>query len=221
MKKIITIAIIIIVVISIIFVKFNYKKIKHGNNMNSKSAEEIARYILDIDSYEAVEEITVNSNKNINKYIVSEKCSREENIYKKEILEPDNLNKITFTYDGSNLKIENSTLNLSKIYENYPYIGEQNTTIFEFINNFNESDETNIEENEEEIVLSLKIKNGNKYISYKKLYINKNSGNPIKMEILNTSQKEIVYILYNEIKINNLRKEDILAFKLEEVKSDI
>ena len=41
------------------------------------------------------------------------------------------------------------------------------------------------------------------------------------MEIQNISQKETIYILYNEIKINNLQKEDILAFKLKNSLSDI
>lgn len=221
MKKIITILIIIVVIIVLIFIKFNYKKLKHGNNISSKSAEEIAEYILDINSYEAQEEVTVESNKSTNKYIVKEKCSKDNNLYKKEVLEPENLNGMCFTYDGTNLKIENSRINISKIYENYPYIGEENTTIFDFINTYKESQETKIEETNDEIVLTAKVKNGNKYMAYKKLYISKENGNPTKMEIQNISQKEVIYILYNEIKINNLQKEDVLAFKLEQKESDI
>ena len=205
MKKIITIAIIIIVIIALIFIKFNYKKLKSGNNMSSKSANEIAEYILDISSYEANEEITVDSNKNTNKYIVIEKYVKENNLFSKEILEPENLNGIRFTYDGTNLKIENSKLNLSKMYENYPYVGEETTTLVDFINSYKESDETKVEEKNDEIIITVELKNGNKYIAYKKLYVSKNTGNPIRMEIQNISQKEVIYILYNEIKINNLR----------------
>ena len=221
MKKIITIVIIIIVIITLIFIKFNYKKIKHGNNMSSKSAEEIAEYILDINSYEAKEEVIVESNKNTNKYIVKEKCSKQDNLFKKEIIEPENLNGMCITYDGINLKIENSKLNLAKMYQNYPYIGEENTSIFDFINTYKESEDVKIEEINDEIVLTAKVKNGNKYIAYKKLYLNRSTGNPIKMEIQNISQKEVIYILYNEIKINNLQKEDILAFKPVQNESDI
>jgi outer membrane lipoprotein-sorting protein len=60
-----------------------------------------------------------------------------------------------------------------------------------------------------------------KYIKYKTLYIDKNTGKPTKMEIKDIAQKVLVYILYNEIKINNLQKEDILAFKLKQMQSDI
>ena len=41
------------------------------------------------------------------------------------------------------------------------------------------------------------------------------------MEIQDVSQNIIIYILYNEIKINNLQKEDILAFKLSIENQDI
>ena len=41
------------------------------------------------------------------------------------------------------------------------------------------------------------------------------------MEIQDVTQKNIIYILYNEIKINNLQEEDVLAFKLSPLESDI
>ena len=53
------------------------------------------------------------------------------------------------------------------------------------------------------------------------MFINKKEGKISKLEIQNITQKTIIYILYNEIKINNLQKNDILAFKLEEIKNDI
>ena len=221
MKKVITLIIIVNLIITLIFIKFYYKKTKHGNNISSKSIQELAEYILGINSYEANEEITVKSNKNTNKYIVCEKCSKEDNLYKKEIMEPENLNGVSFTYDGKNLKIENSKLNITKLYERFPYIGEENTTLFAFIENYKEAEETKIEETDQEIIIIVKLKNSNKYIAYKKLYISKNEGIPTKLEIQNLAQKQVIYILYNEIKVNNLQKEDIISFKLEGKQKDI
>ena len=205
MKKIITIAIIIIVLVSLIFIKFVYKKINFGNNISSKTAQEIAKNILDMNSYEAKEEITIESNKNTNKYVVIEKYNKDNNLFSKEVIEPENINGMKFTYDGANLKIENNKSNISKIYENYQYIGEENTSLIEFVNSYKEAEETKDEETDNEVILTAKVKNSNQYIAYKKLYISKNTGNPIKMEIQNIAQKEVIYILYNEIKINNLR----------------
>ena len=221
MKKIITIAIIIITIIAIFFIKTNYKSLKFGNNMSNKTTEEIAQYILDINSYELTSKITIESNKNTNVYEVKEKYIKDNDTCKQEILEPENVKGVSFIYDGTTLKIENSNLNISKIYENYPYIGENNITLMSFINDYKESKESNISESENEIILETKLKNGNKYIAYKTLYIDKSSGNPSKLEINDITQKTTVYILYNEIKINNLQREDILAFKLKEIANDI
>lgn len=221
MKKIITIVIIIITLVAIFFIKINYKSLNFGNNMSNKSADEIKNYILDIKSYEVEAKITINSNKNTNEYLVKEQYYREENISKIEILEPENLLGICFEYNGNDLKIENSKLNLNKIYENYPYIGENTITLLDFVNDYSESGDSKFMEKDEDVILETKVKNGNKYIAYKKLYVNKSNGKPIRMEIEDITQKKVIYILYNEIKINDLQKEDILAFKLDEFANDI
>ena len=221
MKKVVTIVVVIIVIIFVFFIKTNYKSLKFGNNMSNKTAEEIAQYILDISSYEANVTITVESNKNSNVYKAKEECVKDGNIFKQEMLEPENLNGVSFTYDGTNLKIENSKLNLSKLYENYPYVGENTITLMDFINDYGEAEEKKIVDNGEQIVIEVKVKNSNKYVLYKTLYINKDTGNPEKLEVKDITQKTVIYILYNEIKINNLQKEDILAFKLKELTNDI
>jgi len=221
MKKIITIAIIIITIIAIFFIKINYKSLKFGNNISNKSVQEIALYILDINSYELTANITIESNKNTNVYMVKEKYIKDNNTCKQEILEPENLKDISFIYDGTSLKIQNTNLNLNKIYENYKYIGENSITLMSFINDYKESQESNISENENEIILETKLKNGNKYTAYKILYIDKATGNPSKLEIQDITQKTTIYILYNEIKINNLQKEDILAFKVQDISNGV
>ena len=221
MKKIITIAIIIITIIIIFFIKINYKSLKFGNNMSNKSADQIKKYILDINSYELIANITVESNKNTNSYIIKEKYVKDNNLSTQEVLEPENIKGVSFIYDGVNLKVENTKLNLTKIYENYQYLGENTITLKDFINDYLESNESDMEEKNGEIILKTKLKNGNKYVGYKKLYISKSTAKPIKLEIQDITQKTIIYILYNEIKINNLQKQDILAFKLNKVTNEI
>lgn len=221
MKKIITIVIFMIIIIALIFIKFNYNSLKFGNNMSNKSADEIAKYILDIQSYKADLDIKIESNKNTNQYKVSEQYIKDNNISKTEIYEPENINGVTFTFDGNNLTIQNTNLNLNSIFENYKYIGENSISLISFINDYKESNESKKSETENEIILETKIKNGNKYHAYKKLFINKKTAKPTKLEIEDLTQKTVIYILYNEIEINNLQAEDILAFKLEEFTNDI
>ena len=197
------------------------KYLKNGNNMSNKSADEIKEYILNISSYEAEVEINVISNKNQNKYKAKQQFVKEDNLYKQEIIGPENIKGVIFSYDGKNLKLENTKLGLNKIYEDYKYIGSNDLSLIQFVNDYNDVEEKSFQEKDGNVILELKIKNGNKYRTYKKLYVDKQRGVPTKMEIQDVSQNIIIYILYNEIKINNLQKEDILAFKLSIENQDI
>lgn len=179
--KIIIFSLIIICLIFFVILIINH--FKNGNNMSNKSQEEIEHYILNIDSYEAEVEIEVNTNKNKNKYKAKQKYVKENNLYTQEILEPENIKGTVITYDGTNLKLENTKLNLNKIYENYNYIGSNDLSLSQFVADYNESNEKSINEKNGIIIMEAKIKNGNKYRAVKKLYINKKDVSPKKMEI--------------------------------------
>ena len=60
-----------------------------------------------------------------------------------------------------------------------------------------------------------KVEQFAKTISAKKLVIDKQTGNIQKLIVQDKNQKNLVYILYNEIKINSLKKEEVLAFRLQ------
>jgi len=70
-------------------------------------------------------------------------------------------------------------------------------------------------------MLILETETQSPYNAYKKLYINKEDTKPAKIEIEDISHKLRIYILYNEIEINNLQKDDILAFSLKVEKEEI
>ena len=100
------------------------------------------------------------------------------------------------------LKIENSNMNISKLYENYEYTDKfSNLSLRGFIEEFAITTDKKITNNENEIIVEIKLKNGNKYNVIKKLYLDKNR-NILKMEVEDFAQNVRVYILYNEIKIN-------------------
>ena len=208
-----------IIVLIFLFQK-TYKNNNFGNNINNKNSEEIKNYILSISSYEAQIEVEVKSNKNYNKYIMNQKYA-EPNIYKQEILEPSNIKNLIITYDGKNLKIENSKINLNELYENYNCITENFLYITSFVENYKKDNNSICIEENNQIIMEANNNINNKYATYKKLYINKEDGKPIKMEILDINKNIIVNIKYNEIKINNVKTEDVLAFKLYFEKLDI
>ena len=220
MRKIVTIIVIIIVLLSIFFIKINYKNFKFGNN-RYKSADKIKKYFLGISSYESTSEITVISNKNKNTYKIKEKYYKYSNLSNIEILEPESINGTKIKYDGKNVTIENERLSIAYLYENYKYIGENDLTLAKFIEDLKECNNWNIIEEENNIIVQIQNKNGNKYNSYKKLYLNKKDLKPCKLEIIDLTQNIKAYILYNEIKINNLQDNDILAFSYKLTKNNI
>ena len=212
---------IIFIIIFCFFSKKTYKITSLGNNMSNKSSEEIKDYILNISSYETIMDVEVMSNKNYNKYIINQKYA-SPNIYKQEIVEPSNIKNLKIIYDGKDLKIENTKLNLSELYENYKCITENFLYLTSFIEDYKSEQTSTYTEENNQIIMETKVSNiDSKYTTYKKLYIGKENAKPIKMEIQDINKNILVNILYNEIKINNTKGEDILAFRLNFIKSDI
>ena len=198
---IITIIAIAIVIFISIFFKINYKKINTGNNILNKTLDEVQEYICNINSYEATMEVTINSNKNTNKYKIKQTHDENEDI--QEILEPENVKGIKFIYKNNTLQIINTNLNLTKIYNNYSYIESNNLWLNDFLEEYKQADNENKEatENDEEVVLKLEVQNEDSNIKYKELYLDKKTGNPTKLLIQDNNKNTVIYILYSEITI--------------------
>lgn len=221
-KKLFIFSIIIICLILITFlIKNNYNFSKKGNNMSNKSADEIKEYILNIESYKAIAEVTIKSNKNENTYKLEQKYNREDNVYKQEVLEPENIRGVQFIYDGTNLKVENTKMNLNKIYTNYNYIESNELGLASFIEDYKQSNEAKYIEKNGKVILETDVKKANKYVANKKLYIDKEKGEIEKLEINDITQNTRIYILYNKIEINTLSKEEVLAFSLKLLEQNI
>ena len=193
---------IIILICIFIFAKNIYKKSSFGNTNIGNSKEEVLKNILNINSYTAKIEVSVTSNKNENKYVLSQEYTAP-NTAKQTVIEPSNIEGLTICNEGNKLTINNTRLNLSKIYENYNYITEDHLFLNTFIENFKNCEESKVEENENEIILKTHIKNDNKYMANKILYVDKQSKKISKMKIEDLNQNAIVYIVYNEITTNS------------------
>lgn len=198
-KKIFFIILLILVIIlGILIYKKVIKKNKNGNNMNS---QEIVDYILNIKKYKSNILVQVNSNKNSNKYILDQEYNENgESI--QEVIEPNNISGVKIIRKDKNLKIENSKLNLSTIFDNYQGIGENYLDLNTFIEDYKKNEKSEFEENEEEIIMKTKSNNKNKYTENKILYINKEKRIPTKLIIEDNNQKATINIQYNKIEIN-------------------
>ena len=201
MKKkyyLILLFIIFIISVGFIFYKNSIKNLKIGNNKNS---QEIVDYILNLSSYEAEVTVNITSNKNSNKYILKQKYQKDKE-HIQEVIEPSNIAGVKIINDGKNLKIENSNLNLNEIIENYTNLENNNLDLSMFIDEYKNSNESNYEEKDDEIIMKVKNDKENIYVKEKRLYINKKTYKPVKLEIKDNKQKERIYILYNEVEIN-------------------
>ena len=190
--------IVVLVIGGIFFYKNRVKNLKIGNN---KTSQEIVDKILNISSYEVKVTINVTSNKNSNKYILKQ-TYQSPNKSMQEVIEPSNIAGVKLENDGTNLKIENSQLNLSTILENYNYLGDNCLDLYSFIENYKQDSKSKFEEKDSEIIMKTKNNSDNIYIKEKILHIDKNTGMPTQMEIKDNKQKNTIYILYNEVKIN-------------------
>lgn len=203
-RKIIFILSIFLIFILIIFlVQNNYKKINIGNNITNKTTNQVVSTILNIESYSANTSINVKSNKNENNYRIKQEHIKNKK-YIQEVIEPYNIKGTVISYDSEVLKIENTNLGLSNIYENYPYIVENELDLISFIDDYKNDKDAQMIENETSIILKTKNRSGNKYNSNKILTIDKKSQKPTKLEIKDVTQNTLIYILYNEIKFNNI-----------------
>ena len=199
-KKIVFILLLVLVIVLItIFIIINYKNIKIGNTIINKSEEEIIKSILEMKSYSAKLDITIETNKNTTKYKVSQ--SLDNGKAKQEVLEPENIAGVVTEYDGINLKIRNNKLDLETTFQNYQYIVENRLWLDSFIEEYKTIKNTKTSSNENEIILEVE-RNDTPYNVYKKLYIDKKTGNVSKMIVQDINQKTLVYILYTEIKIS-------------------
>ncbi len=215
---------ILFIIVSIVFITIcvlsKQKNNKNLNNMaknfkigNNNTSQEIVDHILDISSYETEIEVEVKSNKNSNKYRIKQTYINSEN-NTQEVLEPDNIKGIKITRENNKLKIENTKLNLVKITEKYKELTQNNLDLSTFIDNYENNKNSKYNEENNQIVMETIAKSENNYQKYEKLYVSKESGKPTKMEIKDTNQNTIIYIIYNEININKTANNTNYAFSL-------
>lgn len=197
-KKIIIILILVIVIILIAsFTFFRGKMSKNLKIGNNTTSQEIVNYILSINSYETKVEVEVKSNKNSNKYIIKQKYNGIED-NSQEVIEPNNIAGVKIIKEGKNLRLENSNLNLTSMFENYQYISDNSLDLCSFIEDYKKVEKSEWKEKDGKIIMET-----NRESKQKILYIDAKSGNPEKMEIKDNNKNIAVYILYKEVSVNS------------------
>ena len=202
-KSIIIVVILELFIIGIVFfIKFNNNTAKIHKIGNNSTSQEVVDYILNISSYEATIDVEVNSNKNTNKYKIKQQYV-VDGINMQEVIEPSNIAGVKIIKDGDALRIENTNLNLSTVFEKYDYISDNVLDLEAFIKNYKECDNSKYEEKDDIIIMKTIDKSNEKNIKNKVLYIEKSTGKPIEMEIKDNNKKLTIYIKYSEVNVNS------------------
>ena len=89
-----------------------------------------------------------------------------------------------------------------------------------FIEDYKKSESSSYEEENNELILKTTSDN-NKYTKNKTLHVDKTTGKPLKMEITDINKNTTVYILYKEVKIDELDENNILAFSLYNTRKEV
>ncbi len=195
-KKYIILAVSLVLIFSI----FYYKNSKLGNNIINLSEEKNIENILsDKLKYEAELKVTIYSNKNENIY--SLKVKEEENYSLLEVTGNKNISGLQIEKKKGDLFVRNNKLNLEKIYENYKELTDNSLFLSSFVKEYTESEEKELVEEDEETVVRFKLKDYSKYIKYKELYFDKETGKPTKMIIKDSSKQAKIIIKYISIEI--------------------
>ena len=158
-KPIIIVLILFLIVLMIYFFinknnKLFNKNFNIGNNITNKSIQEIEEYILNISSYEAKLEVTVQSNKNTNKYILKQKYINSK-LEEQVVVEPSNIEGLTILYENGKLTVNNTKLNLQTVYDNYEEITQNNLWLNSFIEEYKKNNNRNISENSNYVIMTV------------------------------------------------------------------
>lgn len=197
-KKILIVLITIIIFLFVLFFLFNKNTSKNLKTGHNNTSQEIVENILNVSSYETVIEVKIEGNKNQNQYKIKQKYFGE-NKNEQEVLEPLNIKGTKISREGENLTLENTELKLTSVIENYNYISDNRLDLISFVNDYKKDSNSKYEEKKEDG--KEKIIMCTNYNCKKSLHIDKKTGLPIKLEIIDTNKNNKVYILYSEVKI--------------------
>lgn len=157
---------------------------------------EFQKKIVAMSSYNCIAEVEAIGNKSSHNYVFIHSYVKPD-YYKLEVVEPQHLKGKTMEYKDDKVIINNpdikDEIELPNSQDNKPYI-----FIGDFIKNYLQNEEVDIKLANNNLVLETSIPGDNEYFSRQILYVNKETKNPEKMEILDSKGKASFIVNYKE-----------------------
>ena len=192
--------IVFVVILVLIFSFFYYKNSKLGNTIIKLNEEKNIENILSNKfKYYAKLKVKIYSNKNENNYSLNIKEDGEYSLL--EVTGENDISGLKIEKKKGDLIVKNSKLKLEKIYQDYKEFTDNSLFLSSFAKEYQETKDIKEEENDNEFVVKITLKNYSKYIKYKELYLDKKNGLPKKLIIKDSSKQVKISIEYTNIEI--------------------
>lgn len=161
--------------------------------------EDFQKQITSMTSYTCKANITIINNKTQSNYTINHTYKKPA-YYKLEVIKPENLNGKVMEYYKDKIIIKNKQLD--DVVE-LPNIGNNKLYLFigDFVKDFSKEDSINIKDSNKQLILEKDISQESNYLSKQILYIDKNTKNPVKMEILNNEGEKKFIVDYVDFQI--------------------
>ena len=192
--------IVTLIIFGILFLFFCvFKFLSLGNNKIIGDVNDLDKFILSIENYNACANISVYSNKNSNTYRLNQSC--RGGITTQEI--DDGKSKIVIICDGGNkLTIKNTVLPTEKVFEVYSEACNNSIGLDAFIEDYKADSNSEIKEENGYFVVSVKAKNSqNRYSKSKVLYFNKEKRRIEKIVVKDINNNDVIIIEYSTLEI--------------------
>lgn len=167
---------------------------------NDEIYYKLHKKLTNLKSYSCIAHVTATGNKSSKEYILKH-YFKSQDYYKLEVISPENIKGKTTIYDKEKIIISNPNI---KDEFKLTYKGKENRYLFigDFINNIVENEDLNISSDKNFLILDTSIPGSSAYFNKEKLYIDKKSLEPRKLEILDSNGKTRFTVIYKEFKYN-------------------
>ena len=160
--------------------------------------EDFQNQISKIESYTCTAKVEAIGNKENTTYIFKQTYKKPD-YYKLEVKSPKNLQGKTIEYKGDKVLVSNPSINDTI---ELPNINNDSHYLFigDFIKNYMQNESIILEVTESELKIETEIPGDNKYFNKQILYVDNKTKNPNKMEILDSEDKPIFIVTYEDFK---------------------
>ena len=160
--------------------------------------DDFKNQISNISSYTCTANVEAIGNKENTTYVFKHTYKKPD-YYKLEVILPKNLKGKTIEYKDDKVLVHNpdinDTIELTNINDDAHYL-----FIGDFIKNYMQNESAKLETTDNELKIEIEIPGDNKYFNKQILYVNNNTKNPDKMEILNSEGEAIFIVKYKNFK---------------------